>query len=162
MTPDQARLGRLLAELRRERQSLSRVAEEVTDALALFARREPTMLELRGAGDLLHDWYTGLEKLLLAVAVTMDGGAPEGDRWHRRLLDAMSLDLPAVRPPVLSAATVAVVSPYLRFRHLFRHLYGFELDWDQLLPLLRALPAAHLAVSEDLDRFESVLMALSH
>ena len=161
MTPESARLGRLLAEIRRERGNIDRVADEVTDALSLFASREPTVLELRGTADLLHDWYTGLEKLLQVVAVTMDGGVPEGDRWHRRLLDSMSLDLLGVRPPVLGVETVSAVGPYLRFRHLFRNLYGFDLDWQQLLPLLSALPAVHSVVSADLVAFEDTLAVLA-
>lgn len=161
-SPDRsARLLRLVAELRRERSNLDRVAGEVADALSLLATRPPSSLELRGAADLLHDWYSGLEKLLQLVSVSMDGGLPEGDRWHRRLLESMAIEVPRTRPAVLARATSTLVDPYLRFRHLFRNLYGFDLEWAQVQPLLAALTGAHAAVGADLDRFEATVLALA-
>lgn len=161
MGPDRARLLRLAAELHREGTNLDRVVGEVSSALALLAARAPSSLELRGSADLLHDWYTGLEKLLQLVAVTIDGGVPEGDRWHRRLLDAMTVDVPGLRPPVLSSPVAAAVEPYLRFGHVFRNLYGFDLDWEQIRPLLERLPGVHGALVVDLRAFEELLRSLA-
>lgn len=83
------RLRRLAGELARERRALERVVTEVHAALTLFATRPPTSLEVRGAADLLHDFYTGTEKAFDLIATTIDGGAPEGGSWHRRLLESM-------------------------------------------------------------------------
>lgn len=84
----------------------------------------------------MHDFYTEIERIFEKVAPELNGGVPAGPAWHRDLLDSMSLDLPGVRPPVLSGATAAALAEYLRFRHLYRNLYGFELDWARLAPLV--------------------------
>lgn len=151
------RVLRLLAEMRRERRNLARVAGEVETACELLRRRAPTFLELRGAGDLLHDYYTDLEKVFQLVAETLDGGIPEGERWHRRLLDAMTLDVSGVRSRVLDEETGCALDEYLRFRHLFRNLYGFDLDLDPLRELLEGLKDVDILVQADLDRFETTL-----
>ena len=46
-----------------------------------------------------------------------------------------------------------MLEEFLRFRHLFRNLYGFELEWSRVQSLLKALPAAWNAIEADLDRF---------
>jgi len=48
------------------------------------------------------------------------------------LLDHMLLDVPGVRPPVLSEQTVRQLERFLAFRHRFRNLYLFDLDPDLL------------------------------
>lgn len=155
------RLRRLASELERESRAIERVVVEVSEALALVAGRPLTTLEVRGAADLLHDFYTGTEKALELVATTMDGGLPEGPHWHRRLLQTMAEPIPGTRPAVLLASTAADLDEYLRFRHLFRSLYGFELSWDRLHPLLLGLASAATAVLADLGAFRELLLELS-
>lgn len=71
----------------------------------------------------------------------------------------MTLDLPGVRPPVLREETAHTLDEFLRFRHLFRNLYGFELEWPRVRNLLERLPAAWSKVEADLDRFLAFLDA---
>ncbi len=154
--------GRLLAldaVLQRELGKLARLIDEVRDANTLLEARVPTSLELRGAADLGHDWYTGLEKCFESIATTIDGGAPSGPRWHRDLLLRMGDALPPLRPAVLSAEVLAEIDDYLRFRHLFRSLYGFELHWERVQPLLERLPDLHQRVAAEIARFGAFLRA---
>jgi hypothetical protein len=150
----------LATALERELRKLGQVVAEVDGALALFSTRPPTTLELRGAADLLHDWYCGVEKALEQVAQLLDGGLPTGAHWHRTLLERMSEEVPGVRPEVLSAEVAAEVDEFLRFRHLFRSLYGFELRWDRVAPLLEHLPRLHPRVVQDVARFVAFLRQL--
>jgi len=39
------------------------------------------------------------------------------------------------RNSVISEDLMQRLKEYLRFRHLFRHIYGFELKWDRIKPL---------------------------
>jgi hypothetical protein len=154
--------GRLLAleaGLQRELGKLARLIDEVRAANALLATRPPSSLELRGAADLGHDWYTGLEKCFEQIANAIDGGTPAGPRWHRELLMQMGDALLPLRPAVISRDAQEGIGDYLRFRHLFRSLYGFELQWDRVRPLLEALPALHARVSEELGAFCAFLRA---
>lgn len=155
------RFSRLAGEIARERRALDRVLGEVRSAISLLATRPPTNLEIRGAADLLHDYYTGAEKAFELIATSIDGGTPEGGSWHRRLLESMGVEVAGVRPPVLREATARALDEYLRFRHLFRSLYGFELVWERIVPLLEALDATHALVTSDLEAFDAFLEAVA-
>jgi hypothetical protein len=156
---ERERFIRLAAALRQERDRISRIVGEATDALADFADREPPLRELRGIGDIVHDFYTGIEHVFERLAPELNGGLPAGSAWHRELLENMTLDLRGVRPPVLGVETARALEEFLRFRHLFRHLYGFELEWPRLRRLLERLPPAWESVDADLERFLEFLDA---
>ena len=151
------RFVRLAAALRRQRLQIAQVVAEAQEALAGFAEREPPLLELRGIGAIIHDFYTGIEHLFETLAPELNGGVPAGAAWHREILSNMTLDLPGVRPPLLAVDTARALEEFLRFRHLFRNLYGFELKWPRLRTLLARLPTAWSAVDADLDRFLTFL-----
>ena len=76
----------------------------------------------------LHDFYTGLERLLRHIAVEVDGHVPAGAEWHQELLRQMATRLPRIRPAVFSKETIKRLDEYLRFRHVVRHVYAFEFD----------------------------------
>ena len=40
------------------------------------------------------------------------------------------------RPALLSAELHDTLLDYLRFRHVFRNAYSFDLDWQKLSPLV--------------------------
>jgi hypothetical protein len=52
----------------------------------------------------------------------------------------MGRSIEQVRPALLSSASIAALDELRRFRHLFRHVYHYELDREGLA---RALAQAH-------------------
>jgi hypothetical protein len=94
---------------------------------ALVKRRSSNYL-VRAGGSILHDFYTGIEKIFESIAKEIDNRIPMGEEWHSELLRQMTLDIPGLRPPVITASTEKKLREYLGFRHLFRKRYGFELD----------------------------------
>lgn len=83
-------------------------------------------------GSILHDFYTGVERILLRIANELEGEPPQSQSWHKDLLDEMSVELEGIRPPVIGDELRNKLEEYLRFRHLFRGIYGFELDANRL------------------------------
>lgn len=155
------RFVRLAAAVRQQRRQIASVADEARGVLTDFADREPLLLELRGIAAILHDFYTSIEHLFERIAPELNGGLPVGPAWHRELLDNMTLDLPGVRPPLLSTETAHALEEFLRFRHLFRNLYGFELEWARVQSLLARLPETWSLVEGDIERFTAFLDAAS-
>jgi hypothetical protein len=155
------RFARLAAAVRDESERLARTVEEAREALAKLSSRSPSSLELRGLGDILHDFYTGAERIFVKIAPELNGGVPAGVSWHRELLDNMALDLPGIRPALLRRETVRALEEFLRFRHLFRNVYGFELEWPRLRALARRVPAVWRLLEADLERFLRFLGAAS-
>ena len=147
------RFIRLGAAIRAEAALLQRVMDEAELALRDFPKAVPPPRELRGIANILHDFYTGAEHVFEKISAALDGGIPEGAAWHRELLESMALDLPSLRPPVLTGNGVRLLEEFLRFRHLFRNVYGFELEWDRLKPLLSRMPATWAVLRADLNAF---------
>lgn len=137
MNKDSMVLIRIRREIEDELVSLERLPQEY----ASIPSHIDEWIRLRTKASLLHDFYTGLERLFSRIAQELNGGVPNTEQWHRDLLKDMSLDLEGIRPPVISNALFGDLLPYLRFRHLFRNLYGFELDWDKMSALDHDFPA---------------------
>lgn len=75
----------------------------------------------------LQSLYTGIERCLLQISRVLNGGTPDGGDWHRRLLERMG-HATSERPAALSAPSITGLQELLRFRHLVRHLYAYELQ----------------------------------
>lgn len=152
---------RLQARIEAEVEELNSVVKETEEQLVRFTDLTPDTLSLRGFGDLLHDFYTGLEKIFEAIAEFFDGGLPTGLHWHRELLEEMGLSLEGSRPAVLRQETVEALGDYLRFRHLYRHIYGHELKWEKMRPLLEEMRGVAGCAFEDLRQFCGFLRDLA-
>ena len=142
MTPEEALTQRLTAEITAEFEKLHRLKEEFAGT-----PRDEISVVIRGRGLILHDFYSGVERIFRRIAEELDGGVPQGERWHRQLLDNMSLGITEVRPPVITPDLAKRLREFLKFRHVLRNAYGYELDPCLLVPLEECLP-------ETLDAFE--------
>lgn len=149
----------LAADLERE---LAQHLELVDEARAAVSdtTRPPDRLRLRGIASILHDFYTGLERMLERIAVEMDGELPAGHDWHAALLDRMATPVESVRPAVLSTDLAASLRPYLRFRHLFRNIYGSDLRWDRCRELVAGLDPVSSTLAAEVAQFVSILRDL--
>ncbi|MHA1277651.1 MAG: hypothetical protein ACTSQ8_10695 [Candidatus Helarchaeota archaeon] len=94
-----------------------------------------TFIEIRAAGSILHDFYCGIEKIFEKIALILDNKIPEGENWHSELLLQMARPLEKRRNKVITEELFQELKEYLRFRHLFRHIYGFELKWEKFKDL---------------------------
>jgi hypothetical protein len=131
MNRDIAALVRIRKEIEREVESIKKVIEEyhsLPDEIADW-------IKLRTKASLLHDFYTGIEHVFTRIDRELNGGIPNTDQWHQALLQDMVLDLDGIRPPVISESLYSNLLPYLRFRQLFRNVYGFELQRERMAPL---------------------------
>ena len=109
----------------------------------------------------LHDFYTGLERLLRHIAAEVDGHVPAGAEWHQELLRQMATQLPRIRPAVFSKETTKRLDEYLRFRHVVRHVYAFEFDPQRIRPLAEALAGDFARVKSELAVFIDFLAGLA-
>jgi hypothetical protein len=146
------RLQLLIAELEDERARIAKLLSQFDHASKRLAEPNAESLLVYGVAALLESFYTGMERALSRVAATI-GGQPSGSNWHRELLSSMTLDVPELRPAVLSRATAAAVDPFLAFRHRFRNLYVFDLEREPMLALLAKGPAAWARFDADLTAF---------
>ena len=104
--------------------------------------------------------YCGVERIFRLVAVRIDQDLPGGADWHVQLLQRMATNIETVRPAVLDCATTQQLDEYLRFRHLFRNIYGFKLEWERCKELLTDLPLVYEKLDRQLTIFDEFLHTL--
>lgn len=83
----------------------------------------------------LHNLYGAHEELCEIVADYFENEIG-GTRYHADLLKRMKMDIEGIRPAFISEATYELLDELRRFRHLFRHAYGMELDTARVEKLL--------------------------
>lgn len=127
----------LIKNVRQEISSLDEIYVQIEPLIKTVeaAKEEEKGFYNRAAGSILHDFYTGIEKIFCDIANKMDKRIPSGKDWHIKLLKCMS-ETKKQRPKVISSNLMEELKEYLGFRHLFRNIYGTQLDWDKLKPLL--------------------------
>jgi hypothetical protein len=148
----------------RTRESMLALIQElegdVTELDRLKARNETAWGRIEAGADDPVDWgalgftiqslYGVLENYFLRVSKYFENNLPS-DRWHQALVDRMALEIPDVRPALLTdPGTTGMVREVLRFRHRLRNLYGEDLDpgktrdiQQTVTELLTAFPRVH-------------------
>ncbi|MFQ6003269.1 MAG: hypothetical protein ACE5KJ_05940 [Candidatus Zixiibacteriota bacterium] len=87
-------------------------------------------------GKNLHDFYDSIQILLFERIVGETGeGKPRDVKYHTVLLKNMTLEIEGIRPPAISRETYEDLEEYMRFRHLFRHTYGYRLEEERFIHL---------------------------
>ena len=135
-----------------EREQLQRLLSGIQQLLAKCRDAAPTEIELSALAATLHSFYTGVENIFKRVAVELDGEPVHGDAWHRELLHRMKTAT-ARRPALLSEELHDTLNEYLRFRHVFRNAYSFDLDWRKMSPLVLRLEETFQKLGNALDAF---------
>jgi hypothetical protein len=149
-----------------------RIRKELDDVEQLVARANRAIstakknpqdadLFLDSASLNMHDVYSGFERVFKQIAATVDGSVPSSPEWHRELLEQMGLDLPKVRPPVLSKESVRRLDEYLRFRHVVRNVYTFSFDPERIGRLVTELDAVFEQLRQELSVFADFLEKVS-
>jgi predicted nucleotidyltransferase len=126
-----ARLDDEFIGLERIMQGLDLALERAGDVLDEFATR--------ALASYVDDFYKGCERLCERVAVALDSGLPQGERWHHVLLGRMGEPGGHGRPPLFSGSLLLELDEYWRFRHRVRHIYGYELEAERVLTLARGV-----------------------
>lgn len=148
--------------IRAEMADLDRVVERAIQAMR-HSRTSPVEQPflVDAAALNLHDFYAGLERLFQQIALNVDRVAPDGRDWHRELLRQMSVEAPGICPAVLSAETARALDEYLRFRHVVRNVYAFDLDPDRVWRLVERVGDCHARARADLLAFSDYLENLA-
>jgi hypothetical protein len=137
-----------------EQAQIDELFEAYRVAIRKSSQQEPDFIERSALATMLHSFYTGIENIFKRVALEIDGDIPSGSASHSDLLTAMTRTTPS-RPPVISEELHLRLSAYLSFRHVFRHAYSFQLEWDKMRDLVLQSQATWQQLQTELDRFFS-------
>lgn len=149
MTPN---LILLEARLRKELSQLEKLESELK-LISKINQDKIESIKLRAYASVLHDFYSGIEKMFINIAREIDHVVPKSEGWHRQLLEQMMLDVPSKRPAVIDAELFTQLQQYLSFRHRFRNLYGYELEWAKMGELVQNMGAVFKRLKNSIEDF---------
>ena len=138
--------------LQDELAALQRVQHGLAAALTRIQGEPLDEFTARALATYVEDFYNGCERISERIAVTLDGGLPEGRDWHRTLLGQMADPGGYNRPAVFSGNLLLELDEFRRFRHRVRHLYGYELDPDRVFVLAQATETTFTNVQTAVER----------
>lgn len=106
---------------------------------------------------LLHNLYCSLEDLFQEIAKTFEDKVEDTAKYHRELLKRMYMDIPGIRPKLLSQESYRVLNELRGFRHIFRHAYDYELDPERVDSLKQKIAVKWDYIKKDMHSFMSFL-----
>ena len=118
-----------------ELQQLNHLLDVHRPLLDQCTSEAPSEIEISALAAMLHSFYTGIDNILKRFVLESGDGLPAGEAWHRELLDAMT-NPGSARAAVISILLRDRLRDYLRFRHVFRQAYSFNLRWDKMTTLV--------------------------
>jgi hypothetical protein len=107
----------------------------------------------------IHSFYSGLERIFEKISSAVDGSLPQGINWHQELLNQMALEIPNVRPAVISENTRKQLDTYRGFRHVVRNLYTYHISPDKMKPLAKGIRRVFKQVEKELTAFSRFIQS---
>lgn len=144
-------LALMLGYFRNQRSEIDRILLEARNADPVD--NEATVY----LGYLLHNLYCAFEDLFKEIAGTFENRIEDLSSYHRELLKRMSIEVPLIRPNLLSKSSYRIMDELRRFRHTFRHAYAYDLDSRKVRDLKARFLSEYDKIASDMDSFESYL-----
>ena len=108
----------------------------------------------------LHNFYTGCERIFKLITSEINGGVPHELDWHKRILTQVSLEIENIRPAVISLKTRSDLEELLRFRHIVRNIYGFELKPERIEALIALTTSLSPRLTREIEKFTTFLLGI--
>lgn len=121
----------------------------------------PKEAQLINIGYYLHNLYNAFENIFLNIADVFENQIKEKSRWHYSLQKRMALNIEDIRPKVISKETSNYLDELRRFRHIFRHSYDYEIDWERLKIVLKKAEKLQRIYQKEIRNFIGFLDKLS-
>ncbi len=108
---------------------------------------------------LIENFYTCAETIFVRISQFFENNLPP-ERWHRELLERMTLEMGSMRPRVISDAVFNDLVEIMRFRHFKRYYFGTAYDWERLDELLHRTERLADRLPKELAGFQTFLKTL--
>ena len=134
---------------------ISRIDKSLGDVrplLDLCKIKEPDIIEITAAAQVLHSFYNGMESILILFLKYKNEKIPNDIKWHKTLFE-MAFGTNSQNIKIINNEIKKKLEKYLLFRHFIRHSYSSELDWDEMGPLINEIDTIWKIVKNDFEEF---------
>lgn len=129
----------LIAELEGDATEIERVLAHNREAWERVSAGASGPVDLGALAFTIHTIYGVLENYFLRISKFFENNLP-ANRWHRELVEKMTLDIPGLRPALITNVNEkSQVLDLVRFRHRVRNLYGEDLDVKKMRDVQKSL-----------------------
>jgi hypothetical protein len=151
----------LKADVADQLQKVSRLEEEFGKVERLLSAPVDAVdfYDRAAVGYYLHSFYNGCENIFRSIAAFFENEL-DSDKWHADLLRRMTLDIEGYRPSVIDQDLYLLLQDFKGFRHVFRHTYAFELDWERERLVAGKFRQAAQLLHEQVEAFMDRLASL--
>jgi len=146
----------LVAEIKDELSNLEILAQKLSSQVNRTNEEEIA----ESAALRLHNFYTGCERIFKLIASEVNGAVPHELDWHKRLLAQAAIEIDGIRPLVISTKTRKKLEELLRFRHIVRNIYGFELESERIEALIALTIRLYPRLTKEINNFMAFLMGI--
>jgi len=117
---------------------ISRIDKSLSDVkplLNLCKIKDPDIIEMTAAAQVLHSFYNGIESVLVLFFKYKNEKLPNDMKWHKTLFE-MAFGTNSQNIKIINDEIKRKLEKYLLFRHFIRHSYCSELNWNEMKPLI--------------------------
>lgn len=114
---------------------LELINSTVSELMHLYkdaANREPTVREKTAAAAFVAQFYNGIENILKRISYFHAISLPTGDTWHIDLFKRFCEPSYKHLPVLFDKSLESELAAFRKFRHVFYHGYGFQLEWERM------------------------------
>jgi hypothetical protein len=134
---------------------ISRIEKSLSDVkplLDLCKIKEPDIIEMTAAAQVLHSFYNGVESVIILFFKYINEKLPNDFRWHKTLFE-MTFGTNSKSKKIIRDDIKKKLEKYLLFRHFIRHSYSSELEWDEMKPLITEIENIWKIIKNDFEIF---------
>ena len=113
--------------------------------------------ELEACAFQLSRLYNVVEQMALRIAKAFENNIDDEHGWQMELLRRLSLEIPGVRPALLSPELLSDLQDLRGFRHVVRHAYDLTLKKEKMAPLLDAAQRTAQRLPASCESFFSIV-----
>ena len=152
----------LEADIRDEMVNLKKLSKEYSsiEKLLRLMDEEVTFSDKAATGYFLHSFYNGCENIFGMIARFFENDlGPQS--WHRDLLKRMKLEIPGYRPRLIDEETFMLFNEFRAFRHVFRHCYSIQLEWERERIVAAKYPTLWKLFNRQVEEFLEILQTIT-
>ena len=131
---------------------IEKLLSDVKPLLDLCKLKEPDIIEIAAAAQVLHSFYNGVESIIVLFFKYINEKLPNDIKWHKILFE-MAFGANSKDKSIINNEIKIKLEKYMLIRHLIRHTYSSELNWDEMGPLINNIEEMWKIIKNDFKIF---------